>query len=181
MYNKRGKAMEKAELEQLYETDSESKHPLAAMLCHYCDTFTARKQSHEDLDNLNFHRQHGLSVSVPNDWPIVECTKSVIRTLLLDGRKKVIIIYPSTPVYQKISDSIAHMGFVDEPDLLYFAWQEIYVAMDRAGKDNREIQRFRQLLQEADLVLFFGAPLGIPEVVDQVRGFCEGCLIILGV
>ncbi len=146
-------------------------HPLLDTMLLYFDHFREQKESNEDLDNLNFHRQFGLTLSVPDNWPLFESIQNIIRHSLDSGLHNIIVIYPSSTVYCDL--------YNEEQNITYFAWQEFYVAMDRAGKDVRELKRFRHLLENAHLTIFCGAPIGIPEIIDQVRGFCEGCLVVL--
>jgi len=127
---------------------------------------------------MNFHRQHGLSISPPRDWPILECIKDLVDEVSQTSENHITIIYPSTQAYKSLSSLEEHTTAPNP--LVFFAWQELYVAMDQAGKDTRELQRFKHILETSHLTIFFGAPIGIREVVDQVRGLCEGCLIIFG-
>lgn len=154
-------------------------HPLIQLVRYYCENFPLVKREHEELDNLSFHRQYGLSIGIPSDWPYVETineTLQAFETLSTASSRKYVIIYSSSSMYSQISSALAVPPKM--ADISYHAWQEIYVAMDRASKDTREIKRFSLLLSAADVVFFCGAPSSIPEVLDQVRGFCEGCLVI---
>jgi len=156
--------------------ESPRTHPLLDMMLLYFDHFRETKESNEELDNLNFHRQFGLTLSVPDHWPLLDSIQNIIRHSVDSELRRVggdgtVVIYPSSRIYRDLYDN--------EQDITYFSWQEFYVAMDRAGKDARELKRFRHLLENANLIIFCGAPIGIPEIVDQVRGFCEGCLIVL--
>jgi len=124
-------------------------HPLLDIILLYFNQFQETKELNEELDNLNFHRQFGLTISVPDNWPLSESIHDIIRYSLDSGLHNIIVIYPSSKVYRDL--------YSKEQDITYFAWQEFYVAMDRAGKDVREIRRFRYLLVECPPRQFFMA------------------------
>ncbi len=163
--------------ETLAETPTEDDtHPLVDVLKFYCKESQSDRDANEDLSNLDFHRKFGLHLHVPSSWPMLP---SVVNLLMsVGGRDNVVIIYPSTAVYTSMSDSIndcaVHMCSVN-----YFAWHELYVAMDRVNSDASGMMKFKMLLNNADLVVFLGAPSTICEILDQVRCFCDGCLILL--
>lgn len=147
-------------------------HPLQSLVVEYYRTFDQIKREHEELDSLSFHRQYGLAIGVPSHWPYAAAIADTCNLAISKEKNKIAIIYGSTALYRELADILPTA-------VNYCSWQEIYVAMDRSGKDAREIKRFRSMLSECDLVFFCGAPVSIPEVWDQVRGFCDGCLIIL--
>lgn len=150
--------------------------PLQNLLQLYCSQYKSLRESNEDLDNLNFHRHFGLSIGVPSTWHLVPALCSL--AMEENERGDVVIIYPSTTMYHEFYSELLHKhGSTSE--FTFFSWQELYVSMDRAGKDSRELYRFRNMLQTAVLTLLVGAPLGIPEIENQVMGFCEGCLIVV--
>lgn len=148
-------------------------HPLPYMLCSYYDEYPILREQNQDLDNLNFHKQFGLCLGVPANWPLVSSIFNLVESIKED-KASTVVIYPSTSAYNLMYDAFKSTS----KEITFFSWQELYVAMARAGKDSRELQRFRYILQGTNLAIFFGAPSGVPEVVDQVRGFCEGCLIV---
>jgi len=147
----------------------ENQHPLLSLLTKYYADFVQLKDLNEDLDNMRFQRQFGLSLSIPETWPLSSAVQHLVG---LAKSSAVVIIYSSTEMYHTLSQNIS------QGNVSWFSWHEFYVAMDRAGRDTRELQRFRHILQNAKLTVFCGAP-SIPEVVDHIRGFCEGCLVIL--
>jgi len=154
--------------------DQQQRHPLLELLLTYHDEFCNLKEENRDLDSYAFNRCYGLSISVPNNWPLYDSIKAVIKHSMESQFPKepgVVVIYHSSTAYRSLYDV--------KYSTHYFAWQEFYVAMDRAGKDARELKRFKHMLENADLTIFCGAPVAIPEVIDQVRAFCEGCLIVL--
>lgn len=152
-------------------------HPLVSLLEFYYDNHGPAKEKNVDLDNLNFHLQFGLVIKAPETWPLIPAMSSVVQKAV-SGNKSVSIVYSSTNVYHTLYNEMKSSG-VDVNGVTFFGWTELYVAMDRNRKDSRELQRFRNILQSSDLCIFYGAPTGVPEIVDQVRGFCEGCLIVI--
>lgn len=148
-------------------------HPLTELLLFYYDNYRSLRREHEDLDNFVFHKQFGLLLGVPQDWPLIKSLARIISSSV-NKSDEVVVIYPSTAAFKMI-----HGELSEDSSIVFFAWQEMYVAINRANKDTRELQRFRGLLQQASLTIFLGPPDGVPEIVDHVRGFCEGCLIIV--
>lgn len=156
-------------------------HPLLQMLYSYYGEYPALREQNQDLDNLNFHRQYGLCLGVPVSWPLIPSIANLLESLKPkqeSPRPSAVIIYPSTAVYNSMYAALKTSSEDDPAGIIFFSWHELCVAIYRAGKDSRELQKFRHILQGANLTIFLGAPYGVPEVVDQVQGFCEGCLIV---
>lgn len=148
-------------------------HPVKGILeCYYRD-YKSLRDKNQELDNFNFHKQFGLVLGVPKTWPVM---KSILETVELCLPSNVTFIYSSTLVYREINKEMEQKNMNDE--ITFFSWQELYVAMTLASTDVLHIQKFRNILQNSCLTVFLGAP-GIPDIVDQVRGFCDGCLIVL--
>lgn len=154
-------------------------HELLALLKQYVLDFDELKDRHGDIDNVAFNRHFGLLIDPPADWPNLEIIAELIHWAEQNGvrgtyrGKKVLIIYPDTSTYDQISKLI-------QTKVNYFAWHELAVAMNRAAADMQHIRSLRSKIESADLVIFIGVMNALPEVVDQVRGFCTSCLILLG-
>ncbi len=146
-------------------------HPLVDLLIRYYKEFEELRLGNEELSDLNFQKEFGLHINIPKHWDYIQAVKEVVSIC----KKNTVIIYPSTDVYKTVS------GEFDNGGLSYFSWHELYVAMDQASSDARPLTRLKGLLLNADLTIFLGAPVGHPEITEQVRSFCPGCLIVLGV
>lgn len=149
-----------------------SVHPLVHLLTFYYENW----EPEDDLPPLLFHQQHGLSIDVPIGWPYIEAIGVLVNKSLglVGDTEHVIIIYPTSKIYRKIDKELG-----ENVQITYFSWHEIYVAMDLASSDQRELSHFMELLGRSALTIFVGAPAGFPEVTNQVRRMCPGRLIIL--
>lgn len=146
------------------------KHPFYIFLKHYWDEYSQLRENNLELDNATFHKKFGISLTVPNSWPIIHSIGVLLGEM---DKKQVVIIFPSTQMYKTLYDRIG-----DGPE--YCTWSEIYTAIHLAGHDVRSWQHIRQSLNDAKLVIFVGSSSAAGEVVDQVRVHVNGCLILLG-
>lgn len=167
------------------ETDASIKaedmnnHPMIQLLlAHYRDSVHWKEQR-QDLSPASFNREFGLTIQGPSEWPYKEAIKAVTEAAIETRAHNVVIIYGSTAQYDAISKFL-ESGGINTSYVSYLSWQEIYSAMQLVNNDARLIQGIRDKLSEANLVFFVGAPVAVPEIIDQVRAFCDGCLIIFG-
>ena len=146
-------------------------HPLIQLLSFYYDNW----QPDDDASPLFFQQRHGLAVDVPVGWPYVEAIRMLVdKVRLTRDQQHVVIIYPTSKIYKEVYRRLG-----DSPWAKYLSWHEIYVAMDVAPTDQRELSRLSDLLSKSGLTIFIGAPYGFPEVTNQVRKMCPERLIIL--
>jgi len=163
-----------------------NEHPLSLLLSQYTAEYNDLRAEGVDLDNIRFHNTYGLAVSAPFSWPI----HSSIIGVIIDERKKMtkwhntiryVIIYPSTSVYATLSKEMEdQFGDAEFDDVGFFAWHEFYVAMNRINEDVRYFNHFRTILQQAQYVFFLGSSTAMKEVVDHVKNYTDGCLIMFG-
>lgn len=154
-------------------------HPLIRLLLSHYRQSNYWKEERQDLSPAAFNREYGLAIQGPSEWPYLEAIKTVTDDALSNDAHSIVIIYGSTAQYDSISK---YLGESDRrrSSLSYLSWQEIYSAIQLVNNDARLIQTIRDRLSGADLVFFMGAPLEVSEVTDQVRAFCDGCLIVFG-
>lgn len=154
-------------------------HPMIRLLlAHYRDSLHWKEQR-QDLSPAAFNREFGLMLQGPADWPYHEAIRAVTESAIESKAASVVIIYASTAQYDGISKFL-EKGGINTSYVSYLSWQEIYSAMQLVNNDARLIQGVRDRLREASLVIFVGAPIAVPEIIDQVRAYCDGCLIIFG-
>lgn len=151
--------------------DKEPNHPMIDMLLLYHKTFELVKRNHEEISNLEFQRQYGLSLTPPTGWPFVKAIQSLVSASV---NNNIVIIYSSASMYRTIYEAIGN------GEISYCSWQEIYVAVHTASADQRAIKRIKEMIGSSDLTIMVGAPFTFPDLIDQVRAYCENCLIILG-
>ncbi len=151
--------------------NKEDTHPMIDMLTLYHKSFEDLKRSNEEMGNLEFQKQYGLSLTPPSGWPFVKAIKSLVQVSMPGN---VVIIYSSASMYRTIYDTIGN------GKISYCSWHEIYVAMHTATIDQRAMKHFKDMIGSADLTIMVGAPFTFPDLIDQVRVYCESCLIILG-
>lgn len=151
--------------------DKEDSHPMVDMLLLYHETFESLKRQNEEMGNLEFQRQYGLSLTPPSGWPFVKAIQSLVDST---PNCNVVIIYSSASMYRTIYDTVGN------GEISYCSWHEIYVAMHTATVDQRAMKHFKDMIGSADLTIMVGAPFTFPDLIDQVRAYCENCLIILG-
>lgn len=155
-------------------TGKTNDHPLVKLILRYFDEFEDRKDKNADISPLNFNRRYGMFLDVPEDWPWVDAISDVVKLAWEKSKAKckTTIIYPSTDIYNTMSSIL--------PNIHFISWHEIFVAMTRTNSDARHLRNIKERLVESGLVIFIGASASVPrEVIDQVQGLTEGCLLIL--
>jgi hypothetical protein len=170
--------LSKTEENRLMKVQDMDEHPLIRLLLSHYQDSVYWKEVRADLSPAGFNREFGLTIQGPSEWPYHEAIKIVADEAIANKATSVVVIYGSTAQYDAISKVIDSESLVSR--VSYLSWQEIYSAMQLVNNDARLIQIVRNRLAEANLVFFVGAPLGVSEVIDQVRAFCDGCLIIFG-
>lgn len=168
-----------ADLEALYASEEKvaamDEHPLVELLlAHYRDS-REWKEARSDLSPAAFNREFGLLIQGPSEWPYKEAVRKVCDEAISLGASSIGVIYGSTAEYDRLSKFLASDSRLKH--LFYISWQEIYSAMQLVSNDARLLQTIRDRLTEADVVFFMGAPLPVVEIIEQVRAFCDGCLI----
>jgi hypothetical protein len=169
-----------ADFESMYATEEDAlpmdEHPLVELLvAHYRD-FVKWKESRGDLSPAAFNREYGVLIQGPARWPYLEAVRAVCDEAVGSGATSVVVIYGSTPQYDSISKNLGK-NEDRAKHLFYMSWQEIHSAMMLVNNDARLLQEIRNRLTKADVVFFVGAPLAVTEMIDQVRAYCDGCLI----
>ena len=147
-------------------------HPLLQLLKQYVNDVSKVRERHRDLNDLEFNTTYGLTIHAPAHWPVIESVQDLLE-YWQGFCDKFLIIYPSTSVYTSVSQDL------NVPNVSYFAWHEMYVAMIRSSQDTRFIRDLRSRIEESKMVIFLGFSEAMPEVIDQIRGLCRECLILL--
>ena len=142
-------------------------HPLTQLVELYCDEYPALREKYLDLPSLQFHRDFGLLVKAPETWPVYKAIEVAVNKFT-----NTIIIYSAASSYRDLYEKFGD-------DVKYFSWHEVYTGMMIARSDVRSVHRIKGLLAEARLTIFLDPPNALPEVIDQVRGFSNGCLMVL--
>jgi hypothetical protein len=153
-----------------------SDHAFTLLLKQYVSDFKKIKSENEEIGNIEFNRSYSLSVNPPKHWPIYDSLEDMLSYAQTLGFHNFVLVYSSTEVYNKLSKSLDGHGF----NIDYFSWHEMYSAMSRVQEDVSYVRRFKEMLRNADLVVFVGASMALPVVIDQVLGSTSGCLILLG-
>lgn len=152
-------------------------HPFFGLLLHYYNNFSKLRDCHLDMSSFDFQKNFGLFIqTVPNSWPYLDSVALLMNDVLKKinrSTKQIVVIYPSTKIYKSLSSQ------VDCDDILYMSWHEIYSSLALSNRDVRGINKYKESISNAELTLFIGAP-ALPELIDHVCGYCDGCLIILG-
>lgn len=133
----------------------------------------AQREENLDLNNLMFHRKYGMSIQLPSNWSYMDALLDVLNT---SSQKKSLIIFPSTVMYHTIYKRVEDEGLGG--NLSYVSWHEIYTGMQMTSSDVRHMQRTKALLMDSELTFFLDPPPMV-ELVDQVRGHTNGCLMVL--
>ena len=158
------------------DVPSMEEHPLVNLLVdHYRDS-VKWKESRGDLSPAAFNREYGLLIQGPSCWPYLESMRAVCNVAITNGTTSIAVIYGSTSQYDVISKNLGKEENRAR-HLFYMSWQEIHSAMMLVNNDARSLHVIRDRLTKADVVFFVGAPLAVTEMIDQVRAFCDGCLI----
>ena len=149
-------------------------HPVKGVIDQYLLDFPTYKSENEDLSNLNFHKTYGFSLVCPTEWPLYESLSLVCSCR---ESENIVVIYPSTSVYDEISSNFSQQrekvlstaGAHTDQVIEYFAWQELFYAMQVVNEDTRHIKQLKGILTRADLVIFLGSSTASREVVNQVQ------------
>lgn len=150
-----------------------SNHPLIELLAHYCETYRINRSDNADLSNLDFHKRFGLYLNGPMDWPYVEAIKYLVDNKLASSAHAT-IIYSSTDFYRKIYKGI---GRDDDQRISYLSFSDIFFAIHR---EQDLLVSIKNRLKNSSLVICAGTSMAADEVITQIHGFCDGCLVVLG-
>lgn len=137
------------------------------LLKKYIKESRQNREENLDLNNLMFHQKYGLVMQLPHNW-----SYNLLK-IIQDTTEKTLIIFPSTAKYRILYEEIGEA-------LTYISWHEIYTGMQMTPSDVRYIQRAKAILADAELTFFLDPPL-LPELIDQVRGYTNGCLVVLSI
>ena len=152
---------------------------ITTLLKQYISDYKKIKRDNEEMGNIEFNKSFSLSVSPPKHWPFYEPLGDSVSHAFDLGFLNIVIVYSSTDTYNKIVKSIPIVE-MSSKQVEYFSWHEIYSAMNRVQQDVSHMRRLKEVLGNADLVVFVGASTAMQVVVDQVLGSTSGCLILLG-
>jgi len=154
-------------------------HALKSILEQYMVNWQELKTSNDELDPFTFQMNLGFQIKPPDSWPVYECMAEAIK---LAPFRNVVVIYSSTQSY-KFTHGACGEGFGIQGsniNITYFSWHELYYAMQTTAVDTLNFNRLKSLLVGADCVFFLDMSRANAEVVNQVKGTCECCLIGLG-
>lgn len=155
-------------------------HPIQQILLQYYEDFPLIKEEHSDQSNLSFHRNHGLSISCPSGWPVLDALAVLIADAVDGSQKNVLIIYESSETYDFLHKLCPQGNMI-----AYQAMPEIYSAMQSANEDPSFLKEIKSQIYSSHIVLFIGAKnpkvsaLTKKMVVDWIKNFCSSCLILL--
>jgi hypothetical protein len=144
-------------------------HPLTDFLTFYYKCYAGFKQENPDLSNLDFHQKYGLYINGPVDWPYVDGIKELVDVA---SKGNIVIIYSSTDMYHKI-----YKGIGEDNRASYLSFADIFYAIHR---DQDALRGIKNRLSNSELVICAGTLTAADEVLTQIRGFCDGCLVMLG-
>jgi len=143
-------------------------HPMIDLLTFYYRNFDSLKSAHVDMSNIDFQREYGITLIPPSGWPYVAAIKSIVEE---SARRETVIVYSDAQMYTKLYEEIGN------GEVSYCSWYEIYHAVNNVQSNPSPMRHFKDLLSSANLVIIIGSPAGL---LDQIRGHCEQCLIVLG-
>lgn len=147
-----------------------SEQILFDLIKRYCEDYAVLRENNLDLSNVAFHRRYGLFLQVPASWALLEIAVSVLKS---SEKPNNMVVFSSSSSYRYLYDTLPQ-----DDTMQFLSWHEIFSAMHTASTDARYVQKIKLMLSSADLVLFVDPP-SITEVLDQVRGFVSGCLVVL--
>lgn len=148
-------------------------HPLVGLVTYYLDEYDQLRDEYRHLSNLEFHRTYGLRVDGPLTWPYPDVIKEMGG--LVHG---LTIIYSNVKVYEQCRDALKEKE--RRESVGYMSYYELKDAIHEADRDHRLLDRFKDMLRESKVVLFMGASVARPEVLDQIRHLTDHCLILVG-
>ena len=159
-------------------------NPLTNLLVEYVKSLPEmRKKYEEEGDSRHIQKECGMMIRPPSSWSIYE----VVVPVVFAGRfKHVTVIYNSTESYKKVHEACC--SSIDTHDditavtenLNFFSWHEMFYAMSTVQENSLNIQRLKSIITSSDCIFFLGAINAPPDVLSQVKGIYDGCLICLG-
>jgi hypothetical protein len=144
-------------------------HPLTKIMQHHCLEYDALRDNNFELSNQNFHRKYGLIIHCPEHWEVIKTVHYVVSTLPLC---KVALVYSTTQIYRALYTLFGESA-------QYFSWHEVNTGIHAVQTDTRYIDKIKGILSNADLTFFLDPPSDVPYILDNVRGWSPGNLIIL--
>lgn len=145
-------------------------HPLTTLLHQYCVEYDNLRENNFELSNQNFHRKYGLIIHCPEHWEMIQSVHYVATECL--SARKVVLIYSTTFMYRAL-----YLLFGDSAQ--YFSWHEVNTGIQVVQTDSRYIGKIKGVLSDANLTFFLDPPVDVPHVLDHIRGWTPGNLVIL--
>ena len=161
-----------APIETVVDDDMETDgHPLFELLNLYMHDYKSNRANNDHLNNLMFHRNFGLYLDGPVNWPHLQSVKRIIEEWGYAG--KVMVVYNVTADYKRAYE------FLND-DAQYLAWHEMYYAINTVNQDSRPIKRIRENVSNAELTVCIGVSHAPSEVIEHIRTYSDNCLILFG-
>lgn len=147
-------------------------HTLLSLLMKYYNDYDGYREVSESSNNLQFHNEYGLSLKVPKEWNVFGVIDLFIDKLQREHNSAILIIYSNSASYKTLLSVAGDRAS-------YISWHEIFTARQLVHTDASQIKYVRSVISASDVVLFMSPPYHINEVIEQVRAFTDGCLILI--
>jgi hypothetical protein len=129
-----------------------------------------------DLDNVAFHQGNELQIKVSGRWYCYDALKeSLDENDFFDSRNQVYVLYSDTRCYRRICKSLG--DFYDR--VSFCSFYELHFAIMNSSQDIRPQKRITQKISESKIVVVLDFTKCTENVLNAIRQFTDGCLILL--
>ena len=125
-----------------------------------------------DCDNITFHRENELRIKVPDEWDAANDVSAAIEKTELFATS-ILIFYSDTPNYRAVE------AVFGRNPVKFHSFFELQCAIMDAIQDIRPQQRIAEEIKEANVVIIFDATRCSTVVLDAIRQFTNGSLILI--
>lgn len=145
----------------------------------YIESAVDFRKTAVDLDNVQFHKSFELKIKAPVSW---NAKQDVVDALTLKKvhPSKIAVVYSNTSCYKEFCTIIKDSIDEDTDNEIFFmSYYEFHYAIINSSQDIRLQQRIKDGLGAADVVVVLHSEGCPANILNAIRQFTDGVLIIL--
>ena len=144
----------------------------------YLDDIKAIKNENIDLNNLDFHCKFELIIKAPESWNLFwELCNAILEGNPEFYRESMCVFYSDTDCYRK---AVKSLDFEEEDkDIKLLSYYELHSAIATSSHDVRPQKRIQGFLSSSNVVIVLSASQCPDIVLNAIRRFTSGALILL--
>jgi len=146
---------------------------LTDLFVKYLSDVTSIRSKSIDDNNVQFHRDYELRLKAPPDW----CSEGSIIDAIKNKKasfRDVVVIYSDTLCYRKFYNLTSN-----NEEIFYASYYELHSAIINASQDIRQQKRIKDKIEDASIVVILEGSHCPDIVLNAIRQFTNGSLIIL--